>query len=93
MGELAKQNHCQALLVTGDKDALQLVGGPVKVLYTKRGISDTDLMDAEAVKQKMGVYPELVADLKGLTVSYTHLDVYKRQVSDDPRPDERAGGS
>ena len=66
MGELAKQNHCQALLVTGDKDALQLVGGPVKVLYTKRGISDTDLMDAEAVKQKMGVYPELVADLKGL---------------------------
>lgn len=66
MGALAKQNGCQALLVTGDKDALQLVGGPVKVLYTKRGISDTDLMDAEAVKQKMGVYPELVADLKGL---------------------------
>ena len=33
MGELAKQNHCQALLVTGDKDALQLVGGPVKALY------------------------------------------------------------
>ncbi len=66
MGALAKQNGCQALLVTGDKDALQLVGGPVKVLYTKRGISDTDLMDAEAVKKKMGVYPELVADLKGL---------------------------
>ena len=66
LGELAKQKECQALLVTGDKDALQLVGGPVKVLYTKRGISDTDLMDAEAVKQKMGVFPNRVADLKGL---------------------------
>ncbi|MFR5869990.1 MAG: 5'-3' exonuclease H3TH domain-containing protein, partial [Acutalibacteraceae bacterium] len=66
MGELAKRNDCQALLVTGDKDSLQLVGGPVKVLYTKRGISDTDLMDEEAVRAKMGVLPNRVADLKGL---------------------------
>jgi len=45
------------LIVTGDRDAFQLVGGPVKVLYTRRGISDTVLADEDWVTEKYGVTP------------------------------------
>lgn len=56
-----------SLIVTGDRDLLQLVGPRVTVLLTSRtGISDLDRMDREAVKRKMGVWPEQVPDLKGL---------------------------
>ncbi len=45
------------LIVTGDRDAFQLVGGPVKVLYTRRGISDTVLADEDWVTEKYGITP------------------------------------
>jgi DNA polymerase-1 len=45
------------LIVTGDRDAFQLVGGPVKVLYTRRGISDTVLADEDWITGKYGITP------------------------------------
>ena len=47
----------EVLIVTGDRDAFQLVGGPVKVLYTRRGISDTIVADATWVEERYGVTP------------------------------------
>ncbi len=47
----------EVLIVTGDRDAFQLVGGPVKVLYTRRGISDTVLADEGWVTEKYGITP------------------------------------
>jgi DNA polymerase I len=47
----------EVLIVTGDRDAFQLVGGPVKVLYTRRGISDTVLADEDWVTEKYGITP------------------------------------
>jgi len=47
----------EVLIVTGDRDAFQLVGGPVKVLYTRRGISDTVLADEEWITTKYGITP------------------------------------
>ncbi len=56
-----------SLIVTGDRDLLQLVGDSVTVLLTARtGISDLDRMDRDQVKKKMGVWPEQIPDLKGL---------------------------
>lgn len=56
-----------SLIVTGDRDLLQLAGDSITVLLTSRtGISDLDRMDRMAVKAKMGVWPEQVPDLKGL---------------------------
>lgn len=66
LARMSREAGMEALLVTGDRDSLQLVGDGVQVLYTKRGISDTDRMDAQAVEQKLGVPPERVPDLKGL---------------------------
>lgn len=54
------------LIVTGDRDAFQLVGGPVKVLYTKRGISDTVLADETWIEEKYGVVPSKYVEYAAL---------------------------
>ena len=66
LARIAQEKQAQAVLVTGDRDALQLVAPHAVVLYTKRGISDTDRMDEQAVLDKWGVTPDRVPDLKGL---------------------------
>ncbi|HEU4320773.1 MAG TPA: DNA polymerase I [Acidimicrobiia bacterium] len=53
----ATSDGWDVLIVTGDRDAFQLVGGPVKVLYTRRGISDTVLADTDWITDKYGVTP------------------------------------
>lgn len=53
----AVEDGWEVLVVTGDRDSFQLVGGPVKVLYTRRGISDTIVADAEWVEERYGVTP------------------------------------
>ncbi|HUO49130.1 MAG TPA: DNA polymerase I, partial [Acidimicrobiales bacterium] len=59
------------VVVTGDRDAFQLVEDPhVKVLYTKRGISDTVLYDEAGIEERTGVRPDrypVLAALRGDT--------------------------
>ncbi len=55
-----------ALLVTGDRDSLQLVTQSSHVLYTRRGVSDVVLYTPEKVLEDFGVTPEQIPDLKGL---------------------------
>ncbi|MGH8871759.1 MAG: DNA polymerase I [Acidimicrobiia bacterium] len=45
----------EVLIVTGDRDAFQLIDGPVKVVYTRRGISDIVLADEEYVEERYGI--------------------------------------
>jgi len=71
LGTLSNQasgKDVETIIVTGDADAMQLVSPKVKVLYPKprRAFSDTTLFDEAAVKEKYGVTPEQIADLKGL---------------------------
>lgn len=52
-------------ILTGDRDLLQLVrdGDPqVRVLWTRRGVADLDVLDAAAVEERYGVAPERYAD-------------------------------
>lgn len=62
----AEKAGFEALIVTGDRDALQLVSDSVKVLLTKKGISEFDEFGREQVIAKYGFGPELIPDLKGL---------------------------
>ncbi len=64
----ASERGIEAIIVTGDADAMQLVSPQVKVLYPKpRGtFSDTTLYDEAAVIQKYGINPQQIADLKAL---------------------------
>jgi DNA polymerase-1 len=45
------------LIVTGDRDAFQLIDDHVKVLYTRRGISDTVLATEDWVTDRYGITP------------------------------------
>lgn len=62
----ARQKGLQVVLVTGDMDALQLIGEGIVVLMPKRGISEMERYDDQRVLQEFGVPPERIPDLKGL---------------------------
>lgn len=69
LGTIAKRVQAQgdeALLITGDRDSFQLIGPGVRVLFTRRGITQVELLDRQALFEQFGVYPERVPDLKAL---------------------------
>ncbi|MEA3422914.1 MAG: DNA polymerase I [Bacillota bacterium] len=63
---LASKEDIDSLIVSGDKDTLQLINENIKVAITKKGISDVKLFEREDVFEELGVYPENVIDYKGL---------------------------
>src|SRR6185312_265827 len=54
------------LVVSGDRDAFQLITEKTTVLYPKKGISDIPPMDIAAVEEKYFVRPERYPDLAAL---------------------------
>ncbi|NEW07671.1 DNA polymerase I [Paenibacillus sp. SYP-B3998] len=56
----------KVLLVSGDKDMLQLASEHVTVAITRKGISEVELYNPEAIKEKYGLTPKQIIDLKGL---------------------------
>ncbi|MBC7333297.1 MAG: DNA polymerase I, partial [Actinobacteria bacterium] len=63
---LADKKFDEILIVTGDKDMLQLVSDKIKVMAVKKGITDTVIYDKEKVKEKFGVEPVRIRDLLAL---------------------------
>lgn len=63
---LAERAGVEALLVTGDRDALQLITPHTHVLMTKKGISETVEYDEAVLKETYGLAPARMPDLKGL---------------------------
>ena len=62
----ARERGIPVMIVSGDRDAYQLVGDGVRVMSTSRGVTDTKIYDTEGVIERYGVPPELVPDLIGL---------------------------
>jgi DNA polymerase-1 len=65
-----REKGCEVVIVTGDRDILQLVRDGVSVIMTRRGISDVIRYDAPTVLERYGVSPEKWTDfvaLKGET--------------------------
>jgi DNA polymerase-1 len=68
--KLCKQEGSEVVIVTGDRDILQLVGDGVSVIMTRRGISDVIRYDNTTVQERYGVRPQQWTDfvaLKGET--------------------------
>ena len=63
---LCEAQQIDALLVTGDRDALQLIDEHTHVLLTKKGISETIEFDRDVLKEQYGLEPDRMRDLKGL---------------------------
>ncbi|EEP70812.1 DNA polymerase I [Micromonospora sp. ATCC 39149] len=62
----ARDQGMSVLITTGDRDAFQLVGDSVTVLYPRKGVSDLARMDPAAVETKYGVSPQRYRDLAAL---------------------------
>jgi len=62
----AVEDGWKVLIVTGDRDAFQLVGGPVQVVYTRRGISDIVLADDAYIQEKYGITPSQYVEYASL---------------------------
>ena len=61
-----RENGSEVVIVTGDRDILQLVREGVSVIMTRRGISDVTRYDAPAVVERYGVTPEQWIDFVAL---------------------------
>ncbi len=69
LGTLARQADAEGretVIVTGDRDALQLVSEDVTVMSTGRGITEVKLYDPEGVRERFGIPPRLIPDMIGL---------------------------
>lgn len=62
----AEEAGLAPLIITGDKDELQLATDITKVLITRKGISQFDLFDRQAMIDKYGFTPQQFIDFKGL---------------------------
>jgi DNA polymerase I len=70
IGTIARKNHAnggiETLIVTGDRDALQLVNDTTKVVFFIKGLSEVKLYDVAAVEEKFGLSPEQLVEMKAL---------------------------
>lgn len=66
VGTLAKQAKSEAIIITGDRDLMQLVDKRIKLFMPVKGLSDTQIIDRDRVREKLGVWPEQVIDYKAL---------------------------
>ena len=69
IGTLAKEAEKEGYEVTilsGDLDPLQLVNEKIKVLTTRKGITDTVLYGPKEVEERYGLKPEQLIDFKAL---------------------------
>jgi DNA polymerase-1 len=62
----AVEENCEVIIVTGDRDILQLVRDGVSVIMTRRGISDVIRYDRQTVVERYGVTPEQWIDFVAL---------------------------
>ncbi len=66
LAQRAKEEGWQVLVVTGDRDAFQLIEPGIQVMYTRRGITDTVLADAGYLKERYDVTPEQYVEYAAL---------------------------
>lgn len=67
IGTMSKNVEIQTTILSSDRDLLQLIDSHCNVLLMKKGISEMEIMDIDAFKEKYdGLMPIQMIDLKGL---------------------------
>lgn len=62
----ASEHDITTLIISGDKDELQLIDENIKVLINRKGMSEFDIYDTDAMMKRYSITPEQFIDLKGL---------------------------
>lgn len=66
IGTLSKSHALHTYILTGDRDSFQLIDDSTTVLFTRKGISETDEMTPSSLKENFGLTPSQVVDFKAL---------------------------
>ncbi|PIZ48444.1 hypothetical protein COY29_03720 [Candidatus Woesebacteria bacterium CG_4_10_14_0_2_um_filter_39_14] len=67
LGTIAKKSDADSVIIaTGDKDMLQLVDDKIKIYMPIAGLSSAKLFGQVEAKERMGVFPSQIPDLKSL---------------------------
>ncbi len=62
----AEEQNFEGIVITGDKDLMQLVDEKIKLYMPQKGLSDGAVVDADKVLEKLGIHPDQVIDYKAL---------------------------
>ena len=66
VSRLGGENKDQIILVTGDKDAFQLIDQYTTLYLTRKGLSQIEKLDEKALLESYGFTPKQAVDIKGL---------------------------
>ena len=66
LSKRASEEGYETYLLTGDKDYFQLVDENTKVLLTRKGIKEMDVISVDSIKEDYDITPDQFIDLKGL---------------------------
>ncbi len=66
LAQMAAKRNLEVIIVTGDTDTLQLVAPHIRVIVTRKGISDVVTYDEAGVRERYGLAPQQLTDLRGL---------------------------
>lgn len=66
LSKRASEDGYETYLLTGDKDYYQLVDENTKVLLTRKGIKEMDIISVESIREDFDIGPLQFIDLKGL---------------------------
>ncbi len=66
LADFCSNQGLQTQIVTGDRDALQLVSSEIEVLYTRKGITDLVHYNLEKIREEYELEPKSLVDMKGL---------------------------
>ena len=66
IGSLTKLYDVQNIILTGDRDSLQLINDNTLVMLTKKGISETKLYNKDLLKEDFLVEPYQIVELKSI---------------------------
>ncbi len=66
VSKIAEEDDFEVIIVTGDKDAIQLASYKTKILITKKGITELEIYDYDEVLKRYELTPDQFIDLKGL---------------------------
>lgn len=65
MSKVATDSELKSVLLTGDKDSFQLVDDNCSVLLTRKGVSETVIVDENKLYEMYELTPSQIVDLKG----------------------------
>ena len=67
LGTITKRfSNVESIIVTGDRDTLQLISDKTSIYFTKKGLTDIKVMGLDELHEEYGIEPESIVDLKAL---------------------------